>query len=175
MANVNKVFLIGNLTRDPELRYTPSGAAVSDLGLAVNRIDTDKNGERREEVLFVDITVWGRTAENCCQYLKKGRPIHVEGFLRLDTWDDRNSGEKRSKMKVVAERVQFLDSGRGGTQGDSSSGPAARDVRRGEPSADAHGGGLGNGAAGSYPAAGGATARPPADDPEPAAEDDIPF
>ncbi len=120
MANVNKVFLIGNLTRDPELRYTPSGAAVTDLGLAINRIYTTKDGDRREETLFLDVTVWNRQAENCCQYLKKGRPIHVEGYLKMDSWDDKTTGEKRSKIKVEAERVQFLDSRRGDDSGSSA-------------------------------------------------------
>lgn len=119
MASLNKVFLIGNLTRDPELRYTPNGTAVTDLGLAVNRLYNTKDGERREETLFVDVTVWNRQAETCCQYLRKGRPIHVEGYLRLDSWDDRTTGEKRTKIKVEAERVQFLDGRRddGGTAG----------------------------------------------------------
>ncbi|MBX6312445.1 MAG: single-stranded DNA-binding protein, partial [Isosphaeraceae bacterium] len=112
MASVNKVFLIGNLTRDPELRYTPNGSAVTDLGVACNRVYTTKEGERREEVTFIDVTVWNRQAENCCQYLRKGRSVHIEGYLRMDTWEDRTTGEKRSKLKVEAERVQFLGSPR---------------------------------------------------------------
>src|SRR5262249_14504923 len=109
MASVNKVFLVGNLTRDPELRYTPNGAAVTDLGVACNRTYQTRDGERREEVTFIDVTVWNRQAETCCQYLKKGRSVHIEGFLKMDTWDDKTTGEKRSKLKVEAERVQFLD------------------------------------------------------------------
>jgi single-strand DNA-binding protein len=109
MASLNKVFLMGNLTRDPELRYTPSGSAVTDLALAVNRTWTGKDGDRKEEVLFVDVTVWDRQAETCCQYLKKGRGVHVEGSLKLESWDDKTSGEKKSKIKVLAERIQFLD------------------------------------------------------------------
>src|SRR5215208_4702060 len=109
MANLNKVFLMGRLTRDPELRYTPNGAAVTDLPLAINRTYTTKDGDRREETLFVDVTVWNRQAETCCQYLKKGRAVHVEGFLKTESWDDKTTGEKRSKTKVEAERVQFLD------------------------------------------------------------------
>jgi single-strand DNA-binding protein len=109
MAQLNKVFLMGNLTRDPELRRLPSGSAVTELGLALNRTFNDKNGERREEVTFVDVTVWDRTAENCCQYLKKGKAVHVEGYLKMDSWDDKTTGEKRSKLKVQADRVQFLD------------------------------------------------------------------
>ncbi len=100
MADFNKVFLIGRLTRDPELRYTPSGAAVADLGWRPAGRTTPKDGERREDKLFIDVTVWNRQAENCCQYLAKGRMVHVEGYLKMDTWDDRNTGEKRSKIKV---------------------------------------------------------------------------
>jgi single-strand DNA-binding protein len=144
MASLNKVFLIGNLTRDPELRYTPNGSAVTDLGVACNRTYTTKDGERREEVTFIDVTVWNRQAETCCQYLKKGRSVHVEGSLRTDTWDDRTTGEKRSKLKVEAERVQFLDrrdeSGGGGPGGDSEFAPRDREApaRRG-PSGPSNG------------------------------------
>lgn len=108
MADLNKVFLIGRLTQDPELRYTPNGSAVSDLRLATSRSWTGKDGERKEDKLFIDITVWNRQAENCCQYLKKGRQIHVEGYLKSESWES-PAGEKRSKIKVEAERVQFLD------------------------------------------------------------------
>src|SRR5262245_6567808 len=102
MANFNKVLLIGRLTRDPELRYTPSQVPVTELGVAVNRtFSAGEGGETKEETLFVDVTVWNRQAETCCQYLTKGRSIHVEGYLRLDTWDDKTSGEKRSKLRVV--------------------------------------------------------------------------
>ncbi len=107
MANLNKVFLMGNLTADPELRYTPSGTAVADLGLAVNSRFTSKDGEKREETLFVDVVVWQKQAENCCQYLSKGRPVMIEGRLKLDTWENQQ-GEKRSKIRVVANNVQFL-------------------------------------------------------------------
>jgi single-strand DNA-binding protein len=109
MANLNIVILAGNLTRDPELRYTPSGMAVAKLGLAVNRRFKDqKSGELREEVTFVDIDVFGKQAETASQYLTKGRPVLVEGRLRLDQWDDKQSGQKRSKLKVVGNRLQFL-------------------------------------------------------------------
>ena len=108
MANLNKVLLMGNLTRDPEVRYTPKGTAVTELGIAVNRIYTGENGEKREEVTFVDVTVWGRTAENVGEYLKKGRPVFIEGRLQLDSWEDKQSGQKRNKLKVVADNVQFL-------------------------------------------------------------------
>ena len=108
MASLNKVFLMGNLTRDPELRYTPSGSAVTDLPIAVNRSWMGKDGDKKEEVLFIDVTVWDRQAETCCQYLKRGRGVHVEGSLKMETWDDRTTGEKRSKIKVLADRVDRL-------------------------------------------------------------------
>lgn len=108
MASVNKVLILGNITRDPELRHTPNGSAVTELGVALNRKYRTKDGEDREEVTYVNVTVWNKQAETCCQYLKKGRPVHVEGYLKMDSWEDKNSGEKRSKLKVEAERVQFL-------------------------------------------------------------------
>src|SRR5213595_2559315 len=114
MASFNKVILLGNLTRDPEVRYTPKGSAVADLGIAVNRQYTLENGEKREEVTFVDVTFWGRTAEVAGEYLKKGRPVFIEGRLQLDTWDDKQSGQKRSKLKVIGETMQMLGSPRGG-------------------------------------------------------------
>ena len=131
MASFNKVILLGNLTRDPEVRYTPKGTAVTDLGLAVNRTYTADNGEKREEVTFVDVTFWGRTAEVAGEYLKKGRPVFVEGRLQLDSWDDKQSGQKRSKLKVIGENMQMLGSrpGGGGSTGggdeESSSAPRA--------------------------------------------------
>jgi len=114
MASFNKVILLGNLTRDPEVRYTPKGSAVTDLGIAVNRQYTLENGEKREEVTFVDVTFWGRTAEVAGEYLKKGRPIFIEGRLQLDTWDDKQSGQKRSKLKVIGETMQMLGGPRSG-------------------------------------------------------------
>jgi len=117
MANLNKVLLMGNLTRDPEVRYTPKGTAVTELGIAVNRTYTGENGEKREEVTFVDVTVWGRTAENVGEYLRKGRPVFIEGRLQLDSWEDKQSGQKRNKLKVVADNVQFLGSRSGGGGG----------------------------------------------------------
>lgn len=107
MANLNKVFLIGNLTRDPELRYTPNGTAVANLGLAVNRRFKDSSGELKEEVCFLTVTVWDKQAEACCQYLKKGRPVFVEGVLQSRFWET-SDGQKRSAIDVRAERVQFL-------------------------------------------------------------------
>src|SRR6516225_7066846 len=121
MADLNRVFLMGNLTFDPELRRTPSGTAVSELRMVTSRTWMSRDGERREEKLFIDVTVWDRQAENCCQYLRKGSPIHVEGSLKMDTWDDKSTGEKRSKIRVHADRVQFLDSRRGDSQGGAPS------------------------------------------------------
>jgi len=109
MADLNKVFLMGRLTFDPELRRTPTGTAVTELRMATTRSWPGRDGERREETLFIDVTVWDRQAETCCQFLRKGSSVHVEGFLRMDTWEDKNTGEKRSKIRVSADRVQFLD------------------------------------------------------------------
>src|SRR5438477_8622955 len=150
MASFNKVILLGNLTRDPEVRYTPKGSAVADLGIAVNRQYTLENGEKREEVTFVDVTFWGRTAEVAGEYLKKGRPVFIEGRLQLDTWDDKQSGQKRSKLRVVGEMMQLLGS-RPGSEG-GSSGSSSKDAAKPPPK------------------------KEPADpDLEPGQEDDIPF
>jgi single-strand DNA-binding protein len=122
MASFNKVMLMGNLTRDPEIKYTPKGTAIADIGLAVNRSYTTDSGEKREEVTFVDVTLWGRVAEIVGEYCKKGRPLFVEGRLQLDTWDDKQTGQKRSKLKVVGENIQLLgsrDGGGGGGSGES--------------------------------------------------------
>jgi single-strand DNA-binding protein len=100
--------LIGNLTQDPEVRRTSSGTAVSTLRLAVNESFQNKSGERVERVLFVDIDVWDRQAETCQQYLNKGSPVFIEGRLQMDSWEDKESGQKRTRLKVRAERVQFL-------------------------------------------------------------------
>lgn len=113
MASFNKVILVGNLTRDPELRYTPKGTAIAKIGLAVNRTWKNEAGETKEEVTFVDVDCFGRTAENVGQYMRKGSPILIEGRLRLDTWDDKQTNQKRSKINVVAETVQFLGTPRG--------------------------------------------------------------
>lgn len=115
----NRVILIGNLTRDPELRYTPNNTAVADFGLAVNRNYQDGSGEWKEETTFVDITVWGNQAENCSQYLDKGNRVFLEGRLRLDQWET-DSGESRSKHGVTAERVSFLDSDDGEGSGEEA-------------------------------------------------------
>lgn len=122
MASYNKVILVGNLTRDPEVKYTPKGTAITDIGLAVNRTYSTDSGEKREEVTFIDITLWGRTAEIVGEYCKKGRPLLVEGRLQLDQWDDKQTGQKRSKLKVVGENIQLLGSREGGGGGGGEGG-----------------------------------------------------
>ena len=107
-ANLNKVFLIGNVVRDPELRFIQSGTGVLDLRMALNRRAKNSDGTYRDEATFVEVTVWGKTAENCAEYLSKGSPVFVEGRLTLDQWEDKKTGEKRSKLRVTAESVQFL-------------------------------------------------------------------
>jgi single-strand DNA-binding protein len=188
MADLNKVFLMGRLTFDPELRRTPSGTAVSELRMATSRSWAGRDGERREETLFIDVTVWDRQAETCCQYLRKGSGIHVEGYLRVDTWDDKTTGEKRSKIRVQADRVQFLDSRRGDSGGDSAVGgddeaagspPPVREQapRRGggsgagygEPRGPSNGAGPGR----SYPSGAAPRGRPA--EPEDRDDEDIPF
>jgi single-strand DNA-binding protein len=124
MASFNKVILVGNLTRDPEVKYLPSGSAVSEIGLAVNRSWFDKqSNQRKEEVTFVDVTLWGRTAEIAGEYLSKGRSVLIEGRLQLDTWEDKQSGQKRSKLRVVGENMTMLGSrGEGGGGGGGGGG-----------------------------------------------------
>ena len=162
MANFNKVLLMGNLTRDPEVRYTPKGTAVGDLGLAINDSYKAQDGTIKETVTYVDIEVWGRQAETCKQYLTKGRPVFVEGQLKLDQWEQ--EGQKKSRLKVRADRVQFLGSpsGGGGRPGGSS------------------GGGGDQRSSSSSPGDSGRTAARPAstvseDAPPPPSDDDIPF
>jgi single-strand DNA-binding protein len=150
MANFNKVILAGNLTRDPELRYTPKGTAIARLGMAINRNWKSETGETKEEVTFVDVDAWGRQAEVIAQYMKKGRPLLVEGRLKLDQWEDKNTHQKQSKLRVVLESFSFLDS-RGGGDG----APAVR------PAASA--------------AAPGAAAEAPESEAAPPVEDDVPF
>lgn len=139
MPNLNKVMLMGNLTRDPEVRYTPKGTAVTDIGMAVNRTYTLDDGERREDTTFVDITFWGRQAEVLGEYMKKGRPLFVEGRLNLDTWEDKNTGQQRSRLKVVGENFQFLggrsdsDGGGGGGGGGDYSGGGGSPSHGGAP------------------------------------------
>ncbi len=192
MPDLNKVFLMGRLTFDPELRRTPSGTAVTELRMASNRSWAGRDGERREEVLYIDVTVWDRQAENCCQYLRKGSAVHVEGSLRMDTWDDKTTGEKRSKIRVHADRVQFLDSRRGdggdtGGAGDDEAGGSSSYTREsaprrapaaaagaGEPRTQANGAGPGRPPA--YPQSQSPAPRTrPAPEPEDRDEEDIPF
>jgi single-strand DNA-binding protein len=108
MASVNRVFLLGNCTRDPELRTTPGGTSVTDLGLAVNRTWTDNEGMKKEETTFVDVTLWGRQAEVAGEYLHKGNPVFIEGRIQMDSWVDKQTAEKRSRLKIVAENLQLL-------------------------------------------------------------------
>ncbi len=117
MAYLNKVFLIGNLTRDPELRVTPKGTAVCQFGLAVNRQYKDESGATRDETAFIDIEAWGKQGELVSKYLQKGSLAFIEGRLRFDSWEDKQSGQKRNKLKVVLENVQFLSRGGGGGGG----------------------------------------------------------
>jgi single-strand DNA-binding protein len=125
MASFNRVILVGNLTRDPQVKYTPSGQAVSEIGMAVSRSWFDKNtNQRKEDVTFVDVTLWGRTAEIAGEYLAKGRPVLIEGRLQLDQWDDKETGQKRSKLRVVGETMQMLGSRQDGG-GRGSAGPSA--------------------------------------------------
>src|ERR1700724_324548 len=128
MANLNRVLLIGHLTRDPGVRYTPKGTAVTEIGLAVNRIYSGEDGEKKEETTFVDVTLWARQAEIAGQYLRKGRPVFIEGRLQLDTWDDKQTGQKRSRLRVVAENLQLLGSRQDseGVSSFSSPNPAPR-------------------------------------------------
>ena len=158
MASLNKVILMGNLTRDPEVRYTPKGTAVAELGLAVNRRFTAENGEKREEVTFVDVTLWGRTAEIAGEYTKKGRQVLIEGRLQLDSWDDKQTGQKRSKLKVVGEELHLLGSRQDGGGGESGPGSG------------------GGGGGGGFKKQAEAPPARPARDPDLDAEpDDIPF
>lgn len=119
MASYNRVILLGNLTRDPELRHIPTGTAVTDIAMAVNDRRKTPSGEWVDETTFVDITFWGRTAEIVCEYCSKGSPLFVEGRLKLDTWE--SEGQKRSKLKVIGDKIQLLGSGGGGARGESSS------------------------------------------------------
>ena len=153
MANFNKVILAGNLTRDPELRYTPKGMAIVKIGLAINRTWRTESGENKEEVTFVDVDAFGRTAENIAQYFKKGRPILIEGRLKLDQWEDKQTNQKRSKLGVVLETFQFMDSKGGGGDGGPSDSPRPRPAPAAAPKADG----------------------PDADGPPPPEDDDVPF
>jgi single-strand DNA-binding protein len=125
MPSLNKVLLMGNLTRDPELRVTPKGTPICQFSLAINRQFKMESGESREEVIYVDVEAWGKQGETIAKYCTKGRPLYVEGRLRLDQWEDKNTKEKRSRMKVVLEQFQFLGDSRGGAAGAGGGGAAA--------------------------------------------------
>lgn len=159
MAQLNKVFLIGNLTRDPELRVTPKGTPICQFGLAINRQYKDESGATRDETTFVDIEAWGKQGELVSKYLTKGSPCFVEGRLRLDQWEDKQSGQKRSRLKVVLDNVQFL--GRGGGVGGGTA-PAAPNGDEGDQSMDRY----------SAPPARSSGAKPAAADP---VDEDVPF
>ena len=166
MPNLNKVMLMGNLTRDPEIKYTPKGMAIAHFGIAVNRVWSNEAGEKQEEVTFIDIEMFGRKAEVVGEYFKKGKPIYVEGRLKLDSWDDKTSGQKKSKLKVVGETFEFLGSREGGAGGGGGGGSS--------------GGESGEGRAESRPASSfrkpaSPPPRPPADPDLDAEPDDIPF
>ncbi len=141
MSSFNRVTLLGNLTRDPELKRTKSGSAVTDIGLAMNRSRTLENGEKQDETTFVDVTVWGKTAENAAKYLQKGRSVLVEGRLQLDTWTDSKTGQNRSKLRVVAESLQFL----GQNQQVGPATEASGSQEQGNPGGDNYSGGQGSG------------------------------
>ena len=138
MASYNRVVLLGNVTRDPELRYVPSGMAVTDLGLAVNDRRKNANGEWVEETTFVDITLWGRTAEVACEYLSKGSPVFIEGRLKLDTWE--KEGKKNSKLKVVGEKLQLIGQ-KGGGGGNRGGGGGSQSTPAHDESEASFGGG----------------------------------
>lgn len=148
-ANFNKVILAGNLTRDPEMRYTPKGMAIAKIGLAINRKWNSESGEKKEEATFVDVDAFGKQAETISQYMKKGGAILIEGRLKLDQWDDKATGQKRSKLGVVVEGFQFL----GGGKTDGGSAPAAQRPARSTSAAPA----------------------PDSDGPPPDGDDSVPF
>ena len=170
MPNLNKVMLMGNLTRDPELRYLPSNMAVVGLGLAVNRRWRNQQGEQQEETTFIDCEAFGKQAEVINQYLKKGRPVYLEGRLKLDQWQDRD-GNNRSKLKVIVESFQFIDSrGEGGGGGGGGySGGSGGGNQGGYGGGGNRGGGYGGGNQG------GGNNAPHQDPHQPVDEDDIPF
>jgi single-strand DNA-binding protein len=172
---------MGRLTFDPELRRTPTGTAVTELRMACSRSWSGRDGERREETLFIDVTAWDRQAETACQYLRKGSAIHVEGYLKVDSWDDKTTGEKRSKIRVQAERVQFLDSRRGEGGGDPASiedDMTGQAPSRGRSSGYSDSRGPGNGAGPNRSPSTSASPSPrvrPPGEPEERDAEDIPF
>lgn len=172
MANLNKVMIIGNLVADPEVRTTPRGNALTELRLAVNRVMNGQgDGERREETTFLDVTCWGRTGEIAAQYLAKGRPVFIEGRLQQDTWEDKQTGQRRSKIRIVAENMQLL----GGRDGAAQGGGGYAQQRSGGYN-NSNGGGYGNNSGYNNGSGYQQPSRPQAPAPLPAEEDDdIPF
>lgn len=166
MASFNKVLLMGNLTRDPVLRYLPSNMAVADFGLACNRKFKSAQGEDKEEVTFVDCTAWGKQAETINQYCQKGKPIFIEGRLKYETWEDKQGGGKRSKMTVVVENFQFIG-GRSDTQGSAPAPSGEGDQTQQRPAAPRR--------TAAPPPAAHPDAQPPIGQEEHFKEDDIPF
>ncbi len=181
MANLNKVMIIGNLTADPDVRTTPRGNSVTELRLAVNRMSSGPNdGERREETTYLDVTCWGRTAEIAAQYLSKGRPVFIEGRLQQDTWEDKQTGQRRSKIRIVAENMQLLGSRDGGGASQQGGGYQQRSSNYGNNGGGYQQGGYSNGGnyGGGYSNGGGYQQRPQQTPPPPMPaeeDDDIPF
>lgn len=171
MASFNKVILMGNLTRDPEVRYTQGGTAVSEIGLAVNDKRKDAKGEWIEETTFVDVTLWGRTAEIAGEYLGKGSSVLVEGRLKLDSWE--KDGQKRSKLRVVAENMRMLG-GKGGGGGRGGS-PPPDESEYGESSGPSYGGSSSGGSRGGSRGGSGSASGGGGGSRQPAGEEDIPF
>ncbi|MEM9703360.1 MAG: single-stranded DNA-binding protein [Planctomycetota bacterium] len=172
-ASFNRVIIMGNLTRDPEVRYIPSGSAVCEIGVAVNRSWYDKqSNSRKEEVCFVDVTLWGRTAEVAGEYLSKGRSVHIEGYLKMDEWQDKNSGQKRTKLKVVADSMQMVG-GRGDDSGDGGGRQAGGGYQRGQRGRGSQQSGGNNYGGGND--SGGATDDYYSDTPADLGDDDVPF
>jgi len=170
MANLNKVMLIGNVVADLELRYTPKGTAVTDLRLAVNRQWSNEQGNRQEETTFLDVTLWSRQAELAAQYLSKGRPVFIEGRLQMETWEDKTSGQKRSRLKIVGENMQFLGGG-GGSGGGGSGGSGSGSGGSG----GSGGGGEGRSSSGSHQESSPQGGSPAESQDMPGEDDDIPF
>jgi len=135
MAYLNKCFLIGNLTRDPEMRVTPKGTSIAAFGLAINRQSKDDAGNTRDEVTFVDVEAWGKQADLVAKYLAKGAPAMIEGRLKLDEWQDKTTGAKRSRLKVVLENVQFLGRKSDGAPAEMREGEQRQDAPRTAPAA----------------------------------------
>jgi single-strand DNA-binding protein len=155
MPNLNKVMIMGNLTRDPEIKYTPKGLAIAVFGVAVNRVWSNESGEKQEETTFIDIEMFGRKAEVVGEYFKKGKPIYIEGRLKLDQWDDKTTGKKMSKLRVVGETFEFLGGREGGGGGGEHGEGRLQSRPPGRPAQPPQ--------------------RPPADPDLDAPEDDIPF